>query len=149
MPVAMARWQYPFPFRTRKSSTSAPMILLKAGKQEAAGFFILNRGLCSGGPVGAPLFSSAGDNNVLPGFPHSVCSLFFTVVNILLFTQFFTFYFFSLLFCFRSFLIFLKKYKQKTEASELGVVNFIQKPFDSTTILGKIKTLLQAKAATT
>ena len=63
-------------------------------------------------------FGSAGDNNVLPGFPHSVFSLYFV----------------SLLFCFRSFLIFLKKYKQKTKASGLGVVNFIQKPFDSTTI---------------
>ena len=46
-------------------------------------------------------------------------------------------------------MIFLKKYKQKTKASGLGVVNFIQKPFDSTIIFGKIKTLLQAKAATT
>lgn len=37
--------------------------------------------------------------------------------------------------------------EQKTKASGLGVVNFIQKPFDSTTIFGKVKTLLQAKAA--
>lgn len=37
--------------------------------------------------------------------------------------------------------------EQKTKASGLGVVNFIQKPFDSTTIFGKVKTLLQAKTA--
>lgn len=37
--------------------------------------------------------------------------------------------------------------EQKTKASGLGVVNFIQKPFDLTTIFGKVKTLLQAKTA--
>ncbi|MDD5810508.1 MAG: hypothetical protein PUD17_00245 [Treponema sp.] len=40
-----------------------------------------------------------------------------------------------------------KNAEQKTKASGLGVVNFIQKPFDSTTIFGKVKTLLQAKTA--
>ncbi|MCQ2601527.1 MAG: response regulator [Treponema sp.] len=37
--------------------------------------------------------------------------------------------------------------EQKTKASGLGVIDFIQKPFDSTTLFGKVKTLLQAKAA--
>ena len=95
-------------------------------------------------------FGSAGDNKVLPGFPHSVCSLFFysgkyPFVHLV----FLPFIFLVFYFVFRSFLIFLKKSEQKTKASGLGVVNFIQKPFDLTTIFGKGKTLLQAKAATT
>ena len=32
MLVAIERWKYPFPFRTRKSSTPSPMILPKGGK---------------------------------------------------------------------------------------------------------------------
>ena len=36
--------------------------------------------------AGALQFISVEDINVLPGFPHPVCSLFFTVVNFLLFT---------------------------------------------------------------
>ena len=44
-------------------------------------------------------------------------------------------------------MIFLKKYKQKTKASGLGVVNFIQKPFDSTTIFEKSKNLTASKSS--
>ena len=71
----------------------------------------------------------------MPVFPHPVYSLFFysgkfSFVHLV----FLPFIFLVFYFVFRSFLIFLKKYKQKTKASGLGVVNFFQKTFDSTTI---------------
>ena len=42
MPVAMAGRKYPFPFRTRKSSSPAPMILRERESRWPPAFFCLN-----------------------------------------------------------------------------------------------------------
>ena len=61
MPVAMAGRKYPFPFRTRKSSSPAPMILLTGESRWPPAFFCL-----WGSPhlpqhgQGTPLYPGAG-----------------------------------------------------------------------------------------
>ena len=80
MPVAIVERQYPFPFRTRKSSSLTPMILLNCGKVGSCqaffcplvfiaftmvgklpGFFLFKRILARGGCNDTCFFKSKGD----------------------------------------------------------------------------------------